>query len=394
MLTPALAQSVAAENAAATGLGILITDSDGTVIGCSDPTRLGSFHEASVEVVRTRRSASHTAEQAAALRGVRPGLTLPLLVDGDAVGTVGITGSPTRIQRFGPLVRRHTEILLRESAALRSQFVRERAAEDLIRDLADDDHDGPESTDLRDRVRDLGYRANASRIAIVFGTSQNTDRDDEPALVSSSPRLEVIRAVRDYYTFHEDIAAQLTPSRFVVLHHLPGQQDAQAVGAAVSETRSLVVDLRTRHRVDLQAALGGVSHTIAGLRPSLRDALDALALGTQIDPTTVVHRIDRLRMHQLLTAAGRDARSRLEASYLSDLRAHPDWQELRQTIIAWCESGFRLVDAAHALHIHRNTMVYRIAKIERICGRDLRRYADCLTIHMACLADQLDSHHD
>jgi carbohydrate diacid regulator len=56
-----------------------------------------------VDVVRTRRPASHTAEQAAALRGVRPGLTLPLLlVDGDAVGTVGITGSPTRIQRFGP----------------------------------------------------------------------------------------------------------------------------------------------------------------------------------------------------------------------------------------------------------------------------------------------------
>ena len=99
------------------------------------------------------------------------------------MGTVGITGSPTRIRRFGPLVRRHTEILLRESAALRSQFARERAAEDLIRDLADDDHDEPGSTDLRDRVRDLGCRVNASRIAIVFATNQNRDRDDEPALV-------------------------------------------------------------------------------------------------------------------------------------------------------------------------------------------------------------------
>ena len=94
MLTSSLAQSVAAENAAVTGLGILITDPDGTVIGLSDPTRLGSFHEASVDVVRTRMPASHNAEQAAALRGVRPGLTLPLLVAGDAVGTVGITGSP------------------------------------------------------------------------------------------------------------------------------------------------------------------------------------------------------------------------------------------------------------------------------------------------------------
>ena len=27
-------------------------------------------------------------------------------------------------------------------------------------------------------------------------------------------------------------------------------------------------------------------------------------------------------------------------------------------------------------------------------GRDLRRYADCLTIYLACLADQLGSHHE
>jgi carbohydrate diacid regulator len=376
MLTSSLAQSVAAENAAATGLGILITDPDGTVIGSSDPSRLGSFHEASVEVVRTRLPASHNAEQAATLCGVRPGLTLPLLVEGDAVGTVGITGSPTRIRRFGPLVRRHTEILLRESAALRSQFARERAAEHLIRDLADDDRDDPGSADLRERVRDLGCRVHASRIAIVFATDQN-----EP-----DPRVGLFGAVRDHYTAREDIAAPLTPSRFVVLHHL---LDERAAREAADEARSLVVSLRTRRGVDLRAALGGISQTIEGLRPSLHDALDALALGTRIDPTKVVADIDHLRIHQVLTAAGRDARSRLTAASLSELRALPDWPELRQTIIAWCESGFRLVDAARALHVHRNTVVYRIAKIERISGRDLRRYADCLTIYLACLADQL-----
>jgi carbohydrate diacid regulator len=326
--------------------------------------------------------ASHTAEQAAALRGVRPGLTLPLLVAGDAVGTVGITGSPTRIKRFGPLVRRHTEILLRESAALRSQFARERAAEDLIRDLADDDHDEPGSADLHERVRDLGCRVNASRIAIVFATSSN-----EPDLGSSTPRVELFGAVRDHYTSREDIAAHLSPSRFVVLHHGPDER-------AEADARSLVVALRARYAVDLRVGLGGVGHTIDGLRPSLHDALDALALGTRIDPTAVAHSIDRLRMHQVLTAAGRDARSRLAASTLSELRTLADWRELRQTIIAWCECGFRLVDAARALHVHRNTVVYRIAKIERISGRDLHQYADCLTIYLACLADQLGSRHD
>ncbi|WP_338899553.1 helix-turn-helix domain-containing protein [Streptomyces sp. TG1A-60] len=36
---------------------------------------------------------------------------------------------------------------------------------------------------------------------------------------------------------------------------------------------------------------------------------------------------------------------------------------------AWCESGFNLVRAAAALHVHRNTVVHRMQKIEQITGR-------------------------
>jgi DNA-binding PucR family transcriptional regulator len=63
---------------------------------------------------------------------------------------------------------------------------------------------------------------------------------------------------------------------------------------------------------------------------------------------------------------------------------------LRATIIAWCEAGFGLVAAASALHIHRNTLVYRLGKIERITGRPLREHRATLTLYLACLADQLD----
>jgi carbohydrate diacid regulator len=53
MLAPSLAQEVAQETAAVTGLGILITDVRGIVIGSSDLKRVGTFHEASVEVIST-----------------------------------------------------------------------------------------------------------------------------------------------------------------------------------------------------------------------------------------------------------------------------------------------------------------------------------------------------
>jgi carbohydrate diacid regulator len=121
MLTPSLAQEIARDISAVIGLNVLITDGEGTVIGSGDVSRVGSFHEASVEVLRTQQPATHTASQAHALRGVKPGITLPLVIDSRAVGTVGITGAPGRVRRFGLVVRRQTEILLQESAQLRSR---------------------------------------------------------------------------------------------------------------------------------------------------------------------------------------------------------------------------------------------------------------------------------
>src|SRR5438045_3230620 len=82
--------------------------------GGGSRSRVGTFHEASVEVVRTLRPATHSAAQARSLRGVRPGITLPIVLGETAMGTVGITGSPGQVHRFGLVVKRQTEILLQE----------------------------------------------------------------------------------------------------------------------------------------------------------------------------------------------------------------------------------------------------------------------------------------
>jgi carbohydrate diacid regulator len=71
-------------------------------------------------------------------------------------------------------------------------------------------------------------------------------------------------------------------------------------------------------------------------------------------------------------------------------RSEPDWPVLRETLIAWAESGFHLVRAAARLHIHRNTLIYRLDKITTRAGRQTRDPAEGLRLYLACLTDQLD----
>jgi carbohydrate diacid regulator len=50
------------------------------------------------------------------------------------------------------------------------------------------------------------------------------------------------------------------------------------------------------------------------------------------------------------------------------LHDRPDWPALRQTLVAWAEGGFNLLRAAERLHVHRNTLLYRLDKIEQLFG--------------------------
>ncbi|MGO4755918.1 PucR family transcriptional regulator, partial [Streptomyces sp. 2MCAF27] len=178
------------------------------------------------------------------------------------------------------------------------------------------------------------------------------------------------------------------PGWIGVLHRLPEQRSASRVMTACQRLTDLVGG---RHGLEARVGIGEPAASVGGLHDSYQDACDALRLGSRVAPELPVHLVSDLRAHQLLAATGQHTRTRLLALTAADLREQPDWPVLRDTVVAWCENGFNLVRASSALHIHRNTLVYRMNKIEQISGRPLRDHRTTLALYLACLADQLDT---
>jgi carbohydrate diacid regulator len=79
MINPEVAQEIANKTTEIIGFNVLITDDAGFVIGSGDQGRVGTFHEASVEVVKRGVMAWHDA--AARLEGVKPGVTVPVVLE-------------------------------------------------------------------------------------------------------------------------------------------------------------------------------------------------------------------------------------------------------------------------------------------------------------------------
>jgi carbohydrate diacid regulator len=341
----------------------------------------------------TQELAAHTSSQAHALRGVKPGITLPLVIDGQAVGTVGITGAPNRVRRFGLVVRRQTEILLQESAQLRSRLLRERALEDLLRDIASYDAELVEPDLVRFRATELGYDLTVPRVVVVLDVTVPTGSGGHRHRVSqdvSGVRSALLRAIREVFADPQDVVTSMASGSFAVLHRVPQRQTSAEDQAVVTACHRVVDMIGLRHGLAARAAVSDVATSVAGLHDSYQDACDALRLGVRVTKDTLVHTIGDLRVHQVLAAVGHRTRAHLVDLVIGPLRAQPDWPALRRTIVAWCENGFNLVQTSAALYIHRNTLVYRLGKIEDIAGRTMRDHRASLALYIACLADQLD----
>lgn len=382
VLGQALAQQIADEITDVIGHNVLITDAAGVVMGSGDESRVGQFHEASVEVVRRRRTIVHTEQDARGLVGTLPGVTVPLTIDDDVVGTVGLSGPPEEVEQFGLVVKRQTEILLQEAAKIGSRMTRERSVTELLREICEWHHARVPETQLIRRGAALGYDlAVPRRILLVQWDNADAGRDDaDPA--------RLLAHVESVFDSPADLVAPL--SRTVVAVATP--DDGGRPGAAVNARCAECLDGARKHRLDLCIAIGCRGAGIAELNVSARDAFDALQLGPAANPGERIHPIDRVRLQQALSVVPIDSRARLTDGLLGPLLRDREWAALRRTLIAWGDCAFNTTRAAARMHVHRNTVIYRLDKITRILGRSLDEPGLAVALYVTCVMDELGRH--
>ena len=402
MINPEVAQEIANKTTEIIGFNVLITDDAGFVIGSGDQGRVGTFHEASVEVVRRGAIAWHDVAAAARLEGVKPGITVPVVLENRTVGTVGITGNPDEVKRFGMVVKSQTEIMLREALHLRMALLQERALESLLQDIANYDQEIVEPAVLVARGEELGYDLNLSRVAVVVDLARFARIADShkyrtsngrPELELQSLKIGVLRTIKEVFSSDQDLAASIGTGRYGLLHCVwTAEDDAAALHQTLTLCRSLEESVKTRHDIDVNIGVGTLAGSVSGMKMSYHDAWGALQLGKRLASDRHVFQASEFRVQDLLLTASYSSRERFLQALLHPLKNEADWEDLRRTILAWCESGYNLVSASRNMHIHKNTLLYRLSKIERISGQSLREdYRHAFAVYLACLLDELDT---
>jgi len=63
--------------------------------------------------------------------------------------------------------------------------------------------------------------------------------------------------------------------------------------------------------------------------------------------------------------------------------------EIEHTALIFFENNLNITETANKLFIHRNTLIYRLNKLESITGYDIRKFNDAINYYLSYLADKI-----
>ncbi|MBQ8537819.1 MAG: helix-turn-helix domain-containing protein [Clostridia bacterium] len=142
---------------------------------------------------------------------------------------------------------------------------------------------------------------------------------------------------------------------------------------AVSET----LMSETAHQAIV--GIGLPRHNLHALGESYREARRAMEVGRIFKPQETICQFRRLLLERFLTEVPREVSLYYHNLLFNRKTARLFNEEMLYTIEMFFKKDLNLSDTARQLYIHRNTLVYRLDKVQRQIGLDLRKFEDAVT---------------
>ncbi|MGF1738540.1 sugar diacid recognition domain-containing protein [Photobacterium satsumensis] len=351
-----------------------VMDEYGRIIGSGDPSRLNQRHEGAVLAITDNRVVEIDPGTALQLKGVKPGINLPIVFRDQIIGVVGVSGTPDQVRNYGELVKMTAELIVEQEALMSQVQWNKRHREELVLQLIKD-------TELND--------------AQLLSIAQKLDLDlAQPriaALVKVIPAageslsLEHLQKMVHLLEYPE--RDNLVGIHSVSLNEIVVLKPITLEGAGWSRTieqkrvNKLMRRVAKESHFSIQIAFGDYFPGLQGLSRSFQTAQATLnASGNDDD---VLFYQDHLL--PVLLSGLKDDPWRYEqlVQPLDALKANDPRGTLLKTLEVFFAQNCDLAQTCEMLHIHRNTLRYRLDRIEQGTQLSFNNLSDKTRLYLA-----------
>ncbi|WP_342493543.1 sugar diacid recognition domain-containing protein [Bacillus sp. FSL W7-1346] len=361
MLTMTLAEKIVDEVKKVLTEEIIITQTNGTIIAATDPARIGQFHEGAYVTSLEGQKRILTKDDVLQMKGVKAGINLPIYFKQEVIGVIGMTGDPRHVSPFGDILRKMTELLIQEHECFQETETDERQLEAFVFDWL---HLPETAVGMTEKAQRLGFDVNKQRVAILIDCQDETFmKQDQYKLMKDKLQLT-----------NQEIIVRWGHARFLLM--LQATPDGRETWHKRLFHIHAALTALSPSRILMGAGKPAASHV---MKQSFHQAFRALKLAHADTP--IVFDED-LTLELFMEEISQETKDAFLDRTIASLFPYPELVKTLRVLIA---SDYSLKHTAEAMHVHINTLHYRLKRIQDLTTLDPKRMQDAMLFYLALL---------
>lgn len=315
----------------------------------------------------------------------------PFVYEEQIVGAFGLpTGDKGVTEEVISLLQGLSEVLLHQHflvdriqspSVVRAEFLKEVLGSASV---------NPDEVYRQADILQLDLRSSQAVILVKLGGFES---DLHPRVANLSPEEQKMQLQqsseeigeqvrRGFKNYQDNICSYLGNDTFLVLKGIGGDGlNTLNTIRFLNEKGKYVFDLlsKTHPAKQITVGVGQFYPDFGGLRKSYQEAKLALEVGEKVWGPGRVYHIKQVGMFTALTNVAQERKAELAHQILHPLLRD---KQLYKTVRTFLANGLSLTEAASKLHIHRNTLIYRLDKTKKLINLDPRVFDDALQIKL------------
>ena len=199
---------------------------------------------------------------------------------------------------------------------------------------------------------------------------------------------EALTLLEQYVGNSLDVALQMNENTCVLVRF--AGEEMEEYHSSVDYAEFLVQLLKEELGVDALAGVGPMVRELKDVSVSYAGAENALRYADVFDVQGSVHSYREFILVQMLESIP-EARLEEFLSELSGARAKEVFgdEEMLSTAECFLQNSLNVSEASRKLYMHRNTLLYRLDKIERETGLNIRSFSDAVSFRVLTILHRL-----
>ncbi|MFD1851861.1 CdaR family transcriptional regulator [Oceanobacillus bengalensis] len=361
---------------------ISLSDEDGYIIGSTIPNRIGTLHTPSKEVLDQNAFIYFDEIKIINMENVLPGVAAPLVFNNKPIGVLGIIGPPDQVKPYAYLIKKHVEMTWQEIISWQTEDLRLKTLEAFAQYILLNDTLNREKIERQSKMFEIQYEA--KRFCIVIDIEEallNTDN----SIQIDSVKQQLVQCVSTAFDCKADFLCTFLNSEKIIL--LKSVKDEEEYELALKQFRKqsneLLKMFRSYHILKASIAIGNLQPTIEKINQSFQEAVGLIECGKKANISPKIYSFhDSNILLELLPAQINSAFLNKLTFFLKAFIENENFTELAKTFIGYCEADLNISKAAKELFIHRNTLIYRLQKIEDITSLNTKHFKHCTMLYL------------